>query len=202
MAPSAPAERRRPERWQYARVSDLPDVGAFETDRLSVGPWHEVAARLDVDLARVVSEMLTVRTTVALPESWRGDHTVESTRVWVSDRDSDSSMLLITESASHQPVGLLVLAEVPLSGPGVDLRIGYLFAERAWGQGLASELVSGLIEWARTQPRIRRLTGGADPANRASVRVLEKCGFGLVEDSDPGAVVYQFEISQSNEWDS
>ncbi len=172
-------------------------VWEFETDRLSVGPWHAVADRLDIDLARVVAEMLTVRTTVALPESWRGDHSVETAWGWIADRDADSSMLLVAESTSHHPVGLLVLAEVPLSSSGVDLRIGYLFAESGWGQGLASELVSGLIEWARAQPAIRTLTGGADPANRASVRVLEKCGFSLIDDPDPGVVVYQFELSDS-----
>jgi ribosomal-protein-alanine N-acetyltransferase len=187
-------------RWQYGRVGDdVSDVWEFETNRLSVGLWHEVADRLDLDLARVVSEMLTVRTTVALPESWQGEHSVESARGWISDRDEDSSMLLVTESASQQPIGILVLAEVPLPGSGIDLRIGYLFAESTWGQGMATELVSGLIDWAQTRLRIHTLTGGVDPANRASVRVLEKCGFELIGDPDPGAVAYQIEISPSNE---
>ncbi len=176
-------------------------VWGFETGRLGVGPWHEVADRLDVDLARVVAEMVTVRTTVALPESWRGELSVERARGWINDRDAGASMLLVTEFPSEQPVGILVLGEVPLAGPGVDLRIGYLFAESAWGRGLATELVSGLIDWARTQRRIRTLTGGVDPANRASVRVLEKCGFGVIEDPDAGAVVYQFEISPHDERD-
>ncbi len=172
---------------------DAPDGWDFETDRLSVGPWHQVAHRLDLDLSRVISEMLTVRTTVALPESWQGEQSVESARGWIIDRDADSLMLLVTESASREPAGILVLAEVPLLGSGIDLRIGYLIAETSWGQGLATELVSGLVGWARTQPRIRTLTGGVDPANLASVRVLEKCGFELIDDPDPGAVLYQLE---------
>lgn len=152
-------------------------VWDFETGRLRVGPWHGAAHRLDVNLAAVVAEMVTVRTTVALPESWQGGLSVENARGWINDRDADASMLLVAQIPSEQPVGMLVLGEVPLPESGVDLRIGYLFAESAWGRGLATELVSGLIDWARTQPRIRTLTGGVDPANRASVRVLERCGF-------------------------
>lgn len=174
---------------------------SFETDRLRVGPWHGVADRLDVDLASVVAEMVTVRTTVALPESWRGDLSVERARGWINDRDADASTLLVAEFPPEQPVGILVLGEVPLPGPGVDLRIGYLFAESASGRGLATELVAGLIDWARTQPRVRTLTGGVDPANRASVRVLEKCGFRVIDEPDPGAIVYRFEIVPSDAWD-
>ena len=170
----------------------------FETERLTVGPWHEVADRLEVDLAHVVAELLTVRTTVALPEPWQGDYSVESAQRWINDRDADASMLLVIESASQRPVGILVVTEVPRPGTGVDLRIGYLFAETTWGRGLATELVEGLIARARTQPRIRTLTGGVDPANRASVRVLEKCGFGLIDDSGVGTAVYQIEISQTD----
>ncbi len=173
----------------------------FETERLAVGPWHEVADRLDVDLGTTVADLLDVRTTAALPASWRGEYSPDSARGWIDERDAESSMLLITELASQQPIGLLILGVVPLPGSGTDLRIGYLLAEHVWGRGLASELVSGLIEWARTQPAIRTLTGGADPTNRASVRVLEKCGFEMIDEADPDAVVYQFQVSPANEWD-
>jgi RimJ/RimL family protein N-acetyltransferase len=181
---------------------DGSDVWVFETDRLGVGPWHQVADQLGIDLAGVVAKLLTARTTEALPKSWQGEHSVESARGWINDRDADSSMLLVTESDSNQPVGLLVLAEIPMAGSGIDLRIGYLLAEHTWGRGLATELVSGLIDCARTQPRIHTLTGGVDPENRASVRVLEKCGFGLIDGPDPDAATYRFEITPSNEWDS
>jgi len=181
------------------RVSDdASDAWEFETERLIVGPWHEVAARLAVDLAEVVAELLTVRTTVALPESWQGDHSVESATDWINERDADASMLLVTEAASRKPVGILVVSEVPLPCAGIDLRIGYLLAESTWGRGLATELVSGLVAWANSQSRIHTLTGGVDAANRASVRVLEKCGFGLIDDSDDGTDLYQRKVSPIN----
>lgn len=176
---------------------DVSGVWEFETDRLAAGLWHDVADRLGVDLGEVVAGLLTPRTTVSLPTAWRGDYSVESARGWIHDRDADSSMMLVVEVALRAPVGLLLLAEVALPDTGVDLRIGYLFAESAWGRGLATELVSGVTAWARTRPGIRTLTGGVDPANRASARVLEKCGFGPIGDSAADGASYRLDISAS-----
>jgi SAM-dependent methyltransferase len=110
-------------------------------------------------------------------------------------------MMLVVEAASREPIGLLVLAETAEPGTGLDRRIGYLFAESAWGRGLATELVWGLIAWAGTQPGIRTLTGGVDPQNRASARVLEKCGFAVIDEPDADSLRYRREISPGNEWD-
>lgn len=108
-------------------------------------------------------------------------------------------MLLVIESAATEPVGLLVLAQVSDTGPGIDLRIGYLLAEHTWGRGLATELVAGLVDWARAQPEIRTVTGGVDTENRASVRILEKCGFELIGRGGPGASTYRLEIPRTSE---
>ena len=180
---------------------DSSALWAFVTDRLEVGPWHEVADHLDVDLGQVVAELLTPRTTVALPRAWQGDHTAESAWGWIHDRDAEASMTLVVETASREPLGLLVLAEAATPGTGLDLRIGYLFAESAWGRGLATELVSGVIAWARTQPGIRTLTGGVDRDNQPSARVLEKCGFELIDEPDSHDLLYRREIAPVNEWD-
>ena len=144
--------------------------------------------------------MLTVRTTTALPEPWRGDFSVERAKAWISERDAESPTLLVTEAVTERPVGLVILADVPLGESSVDVRIGYSFAEDVWGQGLATELLAGLIDWARTQPTIHTLTGGVDPNNRASVRVLEKSGFRRVSDDDETAI-YQLDVDEGNEWD-
>ena len=68
----------------------------------------------------------------------------------------------------------------------MDLRIGYLIAEQDWGKGLATELLAGLVAWARSQPSVHSVTGGVDPANLASARVLTKNGFDQVEDGEDG----------------
>jgi RimJ/RimL family protein N-acetyltransferase len=57
---------------------------------------------------------------------------------------------------------------------------GYVLAKDAWGKGYATEALSAIVELAGTAG-IRRLYALCHPDNRASVHVLEKCGF-LLED--------------------
>jgi ribosomal-protein-alanine N-acetyltransferase len=53
---------------------------------------------------------------------------------------------------------------------------GYVLAREAWGFGYATEALTGVVELARTAG-IGRLSALCHPANRRSIRVLEKCGF-------------------------
>ena len=62
------------------------------------------------------------------------------------------------------------------SNAGIEVRLGYLLAETAWGSGLASELVCGFVDWCRRQ-EIASIVGGVGSENIASRRVLEKNGF-------------------------
>lgn len=165
----------------------------FVTERLQVGPWGAVAQRAGFGLAGVIAELLTERTTVALPESWQGSYTVDRARAWIEERDAESPTLLVMEAASERPVGLVVLAEVLLDDSMVDVRIGYVIAEEAWGRGIATELLSGLIDWMRMEPLVHTLTGGVDVTNHASVRVMENNGFRRISD-DEGTATYQLDV--------
>lgn len=53
---------------------------------------------------------------------------------------------------------------------------GYALARDAWGRGYATEALTSMIELARTLP-LRRFYAICHVDNRASWRVLEKCGF-------------------------
>ncbi|MEZ4864496.1 MAG: GNAT family protein [Caldilineaceae bacterium] len=55
--------------------------------------------------------------------------------------------------------------------------IGYCLAEKAWGQGFATEAADAMLQWAFDTLDLNRVQSGADTRNRASERVLEKLGF-------------------------
>ena len=57
--------------------------------------------------------------------------------------------------------------------------IGYVLARRLWRQGLMSEAVGGLIDWAMNQPQIYRVWALCDVENIASARLLEHVGMQL-----------------------
>lgn len=145
--------------------------------------------------------MLTETTTLALPETWHGDFSVDRANSWIGERDSESPTLLVVDRQSGRPVGLVILFEVPIDGSAIDVRIGYLFTEAVWGQGLATELVAGLADWARAQASIHTLTGGVAATNRASARALTKNGFERIADSDGSVENYRLDVEHHNDWD-
>jgi RimJ/RimL family protein N-acetyltransferase len=57
------------------------------------------------------------------------------------------------------------------------VEIGYSVLPEFQGQGLATEMVAGIIRWAKRQPRLEQIEAETEADNRASARVLEKNGF-------------------------
>lgn len=63
--------------------------------------------------------------------------------------------------------------------------IGYLLSREVWGRGLATEVATLLLRFGFDDLRLHRLWASCDPANAASIRVLEKIGMqyeGLLRD--------------------
>ncbi|MFR3971785.1 MAG: GNAT family N-acetyltransferase [Subdoligranulum sp.] len=65
------------------------------------------------------------------------------------------------------------------SGPAKDrtVEIGYGILPSYEGNGYMTEAVQGMIRWAFAQQDVDFVEAEADPDNRASQRILEKCGF-------------------------
>lgn len=62
---------------------------------------------------------------------------------------------------------------------GEKAEIGYWLAKSYWGQGIMTEVVRRLCEFAFAQYELRRIYARAFATNPASARVLEKAGFDL-----------------------
>ena len=55
--------------------------------------------------------------------------------------------------------------------------IGYILHPDAWGQGLATEALTAVIDHVFATRGVETLTADVDPENVASIRLLEKLGF-------------------------
>ncbi len=55
--------------------------------------------------------------------------------------------------------------------------IGYILASPWWGQGLANEALTRLLQHARDEMRMRRIEADIDPRNGGSLRCSERLGF-------------------------
>ena len=82
------------------------------------------------------------------------------------------------------------VGELSFKGFNADgsVEIGYGILEEYQGCGYATEAVEAVVRWALKQPGVTRVEAETEPNNRASQRVLEKCGFlpsGVIGDEGP-----------------
>ena len=57
------------------------------------------------------------------------------------------------------------------------VEIGYSVLPEFQGQGLATEMVDGIVQWAKQQPEVKHIEGETNVDNKASISVLEKNSF-------------------------
>lgn len=58
-----------------------------------------------------------------------------------------------------------------------EIEIGYGTYDEFQGKGYMTEIVGGMIEWARTQASVKSIIASTDKANMASCKVLQKNNF-------------------------
>jgi len=111
--------------------------------------------------------------------AWDGSLAKERS-AFVGPDDKDATTLRARSLSTGESIGLLILFEEPLANTDrAALRIGYLITEAARGQGFATELVTGFVEWCRKRPWVASISGGVEPDNVASAVVLTRTGFVL-----------------------
>jgi [ribosomal protein S5]-alanine N-acetyltransferase len=70
-----------------------------------------------------------------------------------------------------------VIGAFDLRQPGPSrLGFGYVLTRSSWGQGIMTEVLTHIVDWALRQPGIWRIGDVCDVENPASARVMEKAG--------------------------
>ncbi|KIC13826.1 GNAT family N-acetyltransferase [Leisingera sp. ANG-Vp] len=137
----------------------------LQTSRLRAAPWQDLA---DAELA----DLFAPKVVQWLPAGFQSPADEAARRVFLQAVSQQAEVIAL-RSLAGQGIGLVILSS-PEDG-GATRNLGYLFAESAWGQGLAGELIAGLQ--ACFSGSGVTLSGGVMQENAASARVLEKAGF-------------------------
>ncbi len=72
----------------------------------------------------------------------------------------------------------------PMVFNGEEIELGYQFGRAHWGMGYATEVAQASVRFGFETLGIERFVALVYPENQASVKVLEKIGFGFVGASD------------------
>ena len=132
----------------------------IETKRLKIYPASReqmeayIAAETDTELKKAYTEMLDG--CLKHPDQWH----------WYA--------MWMIELRDGTHIGDLCFKGLGTNG---TTEIGYGILEEYQGQGYATEAVDAAVNRALQQPGVTRVEAETEPDNRASRRVLEKCGF-------------------------
>jgi ribosomal-protein-alanine N-acetyltransferase len=120
--------------------------------------------------------------------SWPRPETVDDTRRYLEPIVAEQAARghapwAVVERASGRIVGDcgLFLAD----GVGPEIELAYGLGRAWWGLGYATEAAAACLRVGFGELCLSRIVADADPANAASLRVLEKLGF-AVEREEPG----------------
>ena len=132
----------------------------IETKRLKIYPAAReqmeafIAAETDAELKKAYKEML--------------DGCLKNTDQW----EWYAMWMIELRDGTH-------IGDLCFKGLGANgvVEIGYGILEEYQGQGYATEAIDATVVWALKQSNVTRVEAETEPDNRASQRVLEKCGF-------------------------
>ena len=151
----------------------------IETDRIRIYSASReqmesiILAEKDDDLKQAYGEML--EGCITHPDRW------------------DWYAMWMIEKTDGTRVGDLCFKGLDKKNP----EIGYGILDEFQGHGYATEAVNLAIKWAFDQPGIAAVEAETDPDNRASQKVLMKCGFkasGEIGEEGPRFIVYKEQL--------
>ena len=142
----------------------------LETPRLLFATWEAEDWKEFRDLT---SDPVVVRY-LGTGETWseerRQEFVTRQQRNW---QERGFCLWKLLERATERWIGICGLQPLPESS---EIEIGWWLTPVYWGRGLATEAARRALAYGFEVSKLRRIVAMAQPANRASVRVMEKIG--------------------------
>ena len=114
------------------------------------------------------------RATIAMPYPYRRGEAVE----WIEQNHAEEArkhpgMISLAIVVDGEAVGCIGLSDIE----GHKAAVGYWLAEEYWGRGIMTGALKLTTRYALGDMGLRRLYATVFLFNKASMRVLEKCGY-------------------------
>ncbi len=148
------------------------------TDRLRLVAGTEAFAAAELEAREKLSKLLGA----LVPETWPPDNLRDVLDYFYALHKEHSewegwlTWYAIRIDSGHP----ILCGSVGFRGPPDEqgmVEIGYSVLPEFQGQGLATEAVAGIVQWAKQQPEAKEIEAETNTDNEASIRVLEKNGF-------------------------
>jgi len=105
-----------------------------------------------------------------------------------------STLWTAISKTENKMVGDLCLIGEPNANG--EIEIGYGTYEEFQNKGFMTEIGQGIIEWAKSQPRVKSIIASTDKSNIASYKVLEKNKFVMIGETE---ILLNWKFQMNNE---
>lgn len=153
----------------------------IETDRLILRAWQETDINDFYEYASVegVGEMA----------GWKHHDSIDVSKKILESFILEKNVFAIVYKENSKVIGSLGLHESWSNDDSTyahfkSKEIGYVLSKEYWGKGLMVEAVISVIKFCFHQCKLDALTIGHFSSNNQSKRVIEKCGFTFVKQSE------------------
>lgn len=154
----------------------------IQTSRLWLIPATAELVGLEISSREAFGQALGAK----VPADWPPELLVDALPWFLRQLEADAQLTgwlcwygVCREGEDDKPV---LAASGGFFGPPQEgtVEVGYSTLPQFQGRGYATEMVEGLVNWAMSQPTVRRVIAEANSSNKASLRVLEKLGFAQI----------------------
>ncbi len=170
----------------------------YQTARLNVFEVANDLAQFDsTELLACVIALLSPAVVKNLPPYFHNINSVIDAQKWLARMVTESRLFVIEHKDASSKIGFIFAysEQGEQNKSGDDAHIGYLLGEDHWRQGLASELLTGFIEFSLQEQQWGKLIAGVAQDNSASSNLLEKLGFTPQPASDNQVIFYQYQLT-------
>ena len=157
-------------------------AGPIETDRLRLIPGTVALARAEIHDRIEFARLLKA----TIPGNWPPESLADALPLFLSWLEAAPDCIgwfgWYALAVHHDPAEPVLVGSGGFLGPPKNgaIEIGYSVLPQFQGHGYATEMVSGLVQWAFGHPGLVTVAAETEWANPASVRVLTKVGFNPV----------------------
>lgn len=150
----------------------------LETPRLILRSWRREDLEDFYEYARVDG--------VGQTAGWKPHESIEKSREILSHFIEGRHTFALEWKENHKTIGSVGLEQRPVDRfPALRGReIGYVLSKDYWGRGIMAEAVREVIHFCFEELDFDYLTCGHFDTNSQSRRVIEKCGFHFLEETD------------------
>jgi RimJ/RimL family protein N-acetyltransferase len=168
----------------------------IETARLNLIPAYVDLARAELEDVLRFSQLLGAK----IPATWPPETLRDALPLFLTWLEAEPTSFgwfgwyVLLRGEAQQPN--ILVASVGFKGAPQNgtAELGYSVLPEYQGRGFATEMVRALVMWAWQNRAVHRLLAQSEPENRASIRVMEKCGFHFLGPGcEPGHVLYACE---------